>query len=267
MTTQFKYRGVLLAAVLMASAAGAACDLVTSDLRASAADEWKKTYPIAANGRVEISNVNGRIDVQPGEGATVEVRAERRARAASEALAKDKLQQVQIEEDVSPASVRIETKVPRSGGLFDGGGVEVHYFVRVPAGVEVRMKTVNGAIELTGLRGRVEAETTNGGVVGRGLSGPVVAETTNGGLDLDIDELAEDGVRLSCTNGGIKLRLPRTAKATIAAQIANGGIDFGDLPLQVVGRQSRRRLDAQLNGGGPKIEIDGTNGGISLIGK
>jgi hypothetical protein len=31
--------------------------------------------------------------------------------------------------------------------------------------------------------------------------------------------------------------------------------------------QSRRRLDAKLNGGGPRIELETTNGGIKIVGK
>jgi hypothetical protein len=258
---------VLAVALVVAAAGGAACDLATVDLRANAADEWKRTYTLPADGRLEIANVNGRIHVQAGEGP-VEVIAERRARAASEELAREKLQQVEITEDVSPTAVKLATKLPRSGGLFDGGGVEVTYRVRVPAGLEVRMRTVNGGIELTGLRGRVNAEATNGGITGRALAGPVVATTTNGGLDLDVDQIAEDGIKLECTNGGIDLRVPRSAKASITARVSNGGIRTGNLPLErAAGENGRRRLDAQLNGGGPRIDLEGTNGGIRIEGK
>jgi hypothetical protein len=259
---------VLALAVLAIAGAGAGCDLATVDLRAQATDEWKRTYTLPPDGRLEIVNVNGRIDVQTGEGP-VEVVAERRVRAASEELARERLGQVQIEEDVSPTAVKLETKMPRGGGLFDGGGVDVTYRVRVPAGIQVRMKTVNGGIELAGLQAAVNAETTNGGVVARGLGGPVQASTTNGGIDVEVDRVAEDGIRLECTNGGIRLRLPRTAKASITARVANGGIDTGGLQIETTGddRSRRRRLDGQLNGGGPRIDLQGTNGGITISGK
>ena len=79
--------------------------------------------------------------------------------------------------------------------------------------------------------------------------------------------MPEGGVKLGCTNGGIKLRLPRDAKATISASITNGGISAGDLPIETSGENSRRRLDGRLNGGGARIDIEGTNGGITLTGR
>ena len=66
-----------------------------------------------------------------------------------------------------------------------------------------------------------------------------------------------EGVRGSVdaetTNGGIKLRLPADAKASISARIVNGGIDTEGLSIQSSGEASKRRLDGNLNGGGPRI--------------
>jgi DUF4097 and DUF4098 domain-containing protein YvlB len=145
-----------------------------------------------------------------------------------------------------------------------GGGVQVEYHVKVPVGAEVKFTTVNGGIEVSGLNGRITAETTNGGVTTRNIGGQLEATTTNGGLDIDVAKMPEGGVKLECTNGGIKLRLPRDAKATISASISNGGISAGDLQIEQTGETSRRHLEGRLNGGGPRVQIEGTNGGISL---
>ena len=74
-------------------------------------------------------------------------------------------------------------------------------------------------------------------------------------------------MKLECTNGGIRVRLPREAKATISARISNGGINADGLAIETIGDQSRRRLEGRLNGGGPRLEIEGTNGGITLNGR
>jgi DUF4097 and DUF4098 domain-containing protein YvlB len=80
---------------------------------------------------------------------------------------------------------------------------------------------------------------------------------------VDVSELGSDGAKLECTNGGIKLRLPTTARATISASVTNGGIDTTGLQLETT-ESSRRRLEARLNGGGPQVRIEGTNGGIRI---
>ena len=241
-----------------------ACDIVTADLKAQETAEWRRSYPLQAGGRVEISNVNGKIDVRPGSGNTVEVVAVKSARGASPEAAREALQRIEIIEAATSTSVKLETKLQRGGGgLFHIGSGEVRYTVTVPANAEVHFTTVNGGIELTGLTGRINAEATNGGIRAREVAGPIQASTTNGGVDVELTRVAESGVKLECTNGGITLRLPSDAKANISASVTNGGIDTGGLSVET-SEFSRRRLEGRLNGGGPSIRIEGTNGGIHL---
>src|SRR5947208_3473539 len=129
--------------ILAAAVAAAGCDLVTADLRAEESAQWHKTYTLDAKGRVEIHNVNGKIEVEPSTGNTVEVDATRKARGASPEAAKRALERVTITEDIAPGHVRIDTKVPSSQGFpFMTGNVQVEYRVKVPAGAEVKFSTV-----------------------------------------------------------------------------------------------------------------------------
>lgn len=242
--------------------ATAGCDIVTADLKHSETAEWRQTYELQPGGSVQINNVNGRIRVEPGTGRTVEVVAKKTAKGGSPEDAKRALERVQIVDNSGPAGVRIDTKVDRSGSWFGSSG-SVEYSVRVPSGGRVNFSTINGGVELRGVSGDIKAETTNGGVTARGIAGSIDASSTNGGVDVDITQLGEGGVRLECTNGGIKLRLPSDTKASISASITNGGIDTTGLNLETT-ESSRRRLEGRLNGGGPQIRIEGTNGGIQI---
>lgn len=262
-----RWAALVLPLVMVALAASAGCDIAMADFKQKETAEWKKSYELQPGGRLEISNVNGRIEVEPGAGNTVEIVARKTARAASVEAARQVLERVEIQETVSPSNIRLETKVPRGGSLFNHGSVEVHYIVRMPAGADAVLTTVNGGIEITGLSGTVEAETTNGGIKAHEVSGRVSASTTNGGVEVDLSQISEAGVRLSCTNGGIVVRLPALAKATISARVTNGGIDTSGLSIETSGDTSRRRLDGRLNGGGPRIDLEGTNGGIRISGR
>ena len=253
----------LLPALILLSVASSACDIITADLKAKESQEWRKTYQLQPGGRVEVSNVNGKIDVTPSSDNTVEVVATKIGRGATAEAAKAALERVEIVEQSSPEQIKIETKVPRSNGLFNGSA-QVEYVVRVPATAEVKFTTVNGGIELAGLKGRINAETTNGGVRARNVGGPIEATTTNGGVEVELTEVMEPGVKLECTNGGIRLRLPSDAKANLSASITNGGIDVSGMSLERTTESSRRRLEARLNGGGPAIRLSGTNGGIHI---
>jgi hypothetical protein len=254
----------LLPALLLLSAASSACDIITAELKAKESAEWRKTYQLQPGGRVEIGNVNGKIDVTPSTDNSVEVVATKTGRGATPEAAKAALERVEIREESTPNLIRIETKVPRSNGLFNGSA-QVEYVVRVPPSADVKFTTVNGGIELTGMNGQINAETTNGGIRARNVGGPIDATTTNGGVEVELTEVKEPGVKLECTNGGIKLRLPSDAKATLSASITNGGIEvLQGMTLERTSEASRRRLEARLNGGGPAIRLSGTNGGIHI---
>ena len=255
---------ILMVPLLAATLASTGCDLMTASLRAEQTAQWQKSYPIAASGTVDIKNVNGKIDVEPSSGSTVEVSALKKARGASDEAAKAALDRITIAEDVSSDHVKIEAKFPKSEGLFSGGNGSVEFHVKVPAGVTAKFGNVNGDVSLRGLSGHVSAETTNGGVTARDIAGQLEASTTNGGLDIDLAKIADGGVKLECTNGGISVKLPRDAKATIAASITNGNIKTIDLPIETSDESNRRKLDAKMNGGGPRLEMGTVNGGIKL---
>jgi len=254
--------------VLAAAVAATGCDIVTANLRDEESAHWHRSYPLTASGHVEIHNVNGRIVVEPSTGNTVDVDATKKANGASPEAAKAALDRVSIAEDVSDGRVRIDTKIAKNNGFsFMNGNATVEYRVKVPAGADVRFVTVNGGVEVSGLDGNVVAETTNGGVKARNVSGHLEASTTNGGVEADLSKMPQGGVKLECVNGGIELRLPKDSKATISASITNGGIETPGLDVDATGQNTRRHLEGRINGGGPRIEASGVNGGIKLIGR
>jgi DUF4097 and DUF4098 domain-containing protein YvlB len=252
----------LILPLLLAGSAG--CDVITADLKHTEKAEWRRSYDLAPGGRVEISNVNGKIDVTPSDGQKVEIVAVKSARGATQEAAKQALERAEIGEDASRELVRVVTRIARgNGGWFHGDSIQVEYAVKVPAAAEVKFTTINGGVELTGLSGRITAETTNGGVAGRDVSGSIEASTTNGRVDVELLRLAEGGARLGCTNGGVRLRLPADAKATISASVTNGGIETSGLQIDAT-QTTRRRLEGKLNGGGAAVKLECTNGGISI---
>jgi hypothetical protein len=229
-----------------------------------AKDQWKKSYPLAPGGQLEIANVNGAIETEATDGSTVEVVADRTARATTPEGAKDLLQKIEMREQVSSDRVSIEVKLP-SG--FRMGNAEVAFTVKVPRTATLRLSNTNGKIIVAGSAGAVMAGVTNGSVTGRGLTGAVDASSTNGSVSMDVDAVAKDGIKLGTTNGGIQLTLPAAAQAEIDASCVNGAVATSNLTLESQGTQSRKRIDARLNGGGARIDLNTTNGGIKITGK
>ncbi len=241
----------------------AAC-LNIGPLPGRASDEWTKTYPLAAGGEVRIANTNGKVEVAGVSGSTVEVRAVRIAHGTTDEAARELLPRISIKEDIKPDRVSIETE--RIAGIMIGAGFEVQYSVKAPKGAVVNATSTNGVVTLTGLTGAVTARTTNGKVTAKDVSGGVQAHTTNGAVDVELASVGPDRIVLGTTNGGVTLTLPETAKADLSATVTNGGFNVTGLNLEV-SEQSRRRLEGRINGGGTKIELHTTNGGIRIRSK
>jgi hypothetical protein len=240
----------------------AGCDMGMAHLAGRATDEWTHTYPLKAGGEVRIVNTNGRIEVEPTDGAELVVRAEKIARAATDESARELLPRIDIKEEVGPDRVSIQTG--RIDGFMIGAGFEVRYHVRAPKDAVVNVANTNGQIALNGLTGKVLARTTNGSVTGKGLAGAVEARTTNGAVNIDFASVGKDPISAKTTNGGVSISLPQNAKADVSATWTNGGIQVSpDLNLEVV-EKSRRRLEGRMNGGGATIELHTTNGGIRV---
>src|SRR5882762_7703556 len=175
----------------------AGCEVSLGNLTARATDEWTHTYPLTAGGEVRIVNTNGRIDVEGVDGSTVEVRAERIARGATDAAARELLPRIVIKEDSRPDRVSLETE--RMSGILIGVAFEVRYHVRAPKGAAVNVTNTNGAVVLTSLGGKVMAHTTNGGVTGKNLTGGLDARSTNGGVTIDMAAVGKERISLHTT--------------------------------------------------------------------
>jgi hypothetical protein len=240
----------------------AGCDMSFGHLAARATDEWSRTYPLASGGEVRIVNTNGRIDIEGVDGSTLEVKAERIARGATDAAARELLPKIVIKEDIKPDRVSLETE--RMSGILIGVSFEVRYHVRAPKNAVINVTNTNGQVALTALSGNVTARTTNGGVNGKGLGGSLDARSTNGGVTIDMASVKDGKIVLRTTNGGVTLTLPETAKADISASCTNGGINVNSLEKLEITESSRRKLEGRLNGGGTPIELHTTNGGIRV---
>jgi hypothetical protein len=265
-------RCLALSGVALVSLSLAGCDIAVNgegglnfDLAAGKAqDTWTRTYPLSRTGRLEIINVNGRITAEATDGANVEVTAERTAKGTSDDAARDLLKQIEMREEVGGERVRVEVRAPR----MRGSGHEIKWTVRVPRGVAVDLRTVNGGVKMQSLEGEIRARTTNGGITGVGLvSGSVDASVTNGGVEIELVKPVSTGTfDLQAVNGGVSLKMPAGSKADVAARCVNGGITVDGLDVQVSGEErSRRRLDGQLNGGGARVSLETVNGGVKIL--
>lgn len=270
----------LLCGFLLASATAGASTLLK--------DRFSQTLPLQPGAEVRLVNVNGGVTVDAWDRNEIQIEAEKMVRAGSDAAAHKLMGQIHIDVVPGPAGLRIDTRVPKreEGGwladLFNGGGVSVGvtYKLHVPRRVALDVTDSNGGIQAGGTLGNARLHTTNGGITVRELSGNLDLESRNGGIDVarsagslqattsngaidaELLHLTPGDLHLKTSNGGVSLRLPKDARLSVDAETSNGGIR-SDFPV-AGGKPGKRTLKGEINGGGAKLVIRTSNGGVHI---
>jgi DUF4097 and DUF4098 domain-containing protein YvlB len=227
-------------------------------LHAALSEELHKTYPIDADGRVSLNNVNGAVHISAWDRNEVQVDAIKRAST------KEALDQASIVIDSASGSISIRTKYPESNHRKDSASVE--FTLKVPRHARLSaVETVNGAVEVTGVTGDVKISSVNGSVTAQNLAGEARLSTVNGPVKASFDRLeGTPSISLHTVNGSISLAIPDGSNAEFNASTVHGGIssDFG-VPA------SRHRIGGSVSGrigsGGAHIKLSSVNGGIHIM--
>lgn len=229
-------------------------------------EEFHQTYPINANGRVSIENINGEVRIKVWDRAAVQVDAVKRA------YKKERLAEATIEVNASPETVRIRTEYPdqnqnyRSDERKYDNPAIVDYVLTIPRkGTVDSAELINGSLTIEGVEGNVKASSINGHLTASGLMGEAKLSTINGPLEAVFSHLEESkGIYLQSVNGPLTLTIPSDSNASVRASTVHGGItnDFG---LSVRhGEYVGHDLDGQIGNGGARIKLGNVNGPIKI---
>lgn len=235
-------------------------------------DAFRLSEQIAVGGWLNIHNVNGAIDVEPASGNEFEIRAEKSWRRGDP-------QDVRIEVvrdggNLTVCALYTERSTCEAGGMHTRGGdrewrekdrdVAVHFRIRLPKGVNIRVHTVNGSIDVRGAEGQVVARTVNGRVDAASNAGPVEAETVNGSINVSMKSLPRSGdLEFTTVNGSVHVEAPASLAADVSMATVNGSFRT-DFPMTVRGKISKYRMEGTIGDGGRQLRLKTVNGSIEL---
>ncbi|HSS96746.1 MAG TPA: DUF4097 family beta strand repeat-containing protein [Terriglobales bacterium] len=225
--------------------------------------EFHQTYPLAADGRVSLSNINGAAHIVGWDRNEVKVDAIKYAHR------QERLDEAKIIIDASSNRVSIRTQYPEHDNNWNWGShdnpASVEYTITVPRNARLdKIELINGGLDIKGVSGEVQASCINGTLVASELGGRAELSTINGTLKAQLERLSASPVELSSVNGSVSLTLPSDAQAELEASTVHGGIsnDFG---LNVDRHQwVGRDLHGKLGDGRTHIKLSNVNGAIHI---
>jgi hypothetical protein len=264
------------AVVPTANASTSVCAL-QRNADAQSGDDFRWTGVLSSGQAIEIKGINGDITAGPSNSNQVEVVATKKARRGD-------LNSVQIKVVEHSNGVTICALYPNEDGVIvdtcEAGDtlkrkstsvstkrndVTVDFAVRVPQGVGLTARTINGDISATSLTGNVISRTINGTIT-ISTTGYAEATTINGGISARLGNPNWTGlVQFTTINGEINVNIPANVNADVEAQTLNGTI-ASDFPLTTSDSDSKpmKHIRGKIGAGGRELLLKTLNGSINL---
>ena len=127
----------------------------------------------------------------------------------------------------------------------------------------VEAKTSGGSIRLGRVTGEVVARTSGGNIRVEDAAGSVDASTSGGSIHAQISRQPQGDSKLSTSGGGVVVTLAPSIAVDLDAHASGGGVS-SDVPITVQGRQDDDSLRGKINGGGPKLVLRSSGGGVRV---
>jgi hypothetical protein len=128
---------------------------------------------------------------------------------------------------------------------------------------DVDVATSGGPITIERNSGRVRAHTSGGPIEIREAEGAVDASTSGGPVTASLLRQPHEDCRLSTSGGPIDVRLSKDIHVDLDASTSGGRV-WTDFPVTTSGYHDSSELRAALNGGGPRLYLHTSGGGISV---
>jgi DUF4097 and DUF4098 domain-containing protein YvlB len=150
--------------------------------------------------------------------------------------------------------------------------------IRVEAAASARTSTGSGDVVVSGVAGDLNARSGSGDITATqrgkgsadvstgsgnvdltGATGPLHVRASSGDITLQGAPVADWDV--SASSGNVRVRLPSKGGVDLDLHSNSGQIET-PVPIAVTGSQTRRDLKGQLRGGGPRVQVSTSSGGI-----
>jgi len=222
-------------------------------------DEINQTYQLSGGARVEVSGINGSVDIETSNTNSAQVHIIRSANNRADL----EFHKIIIEQAPDRLVVRGEKDNERR---WEGRGHEVHQRVMlsIPRQVDLSTSGVNGRVTVGAIDGPVKLSGINGRVSVAQARGYSDISGINGRVEITIAQLGDRGIRVSGINGGVDLKFADDLNADLNVSGVNGNVSTDVPNVTIQGKLERSNFRARIGSGGAPVTVSGVNGRVRL---
>ncbi|HVT46053.1 MAG TPA: DUF4097 family beta strand repeat-containing protein [Thermoanaerobaculia bacterium] len=194
-----------------------------------------------SGGSITVSSLTGAVDARTSGGSihAGAVRGDVSARTSGGTIRVDK-SSGSVTATTSGGSIRIGEAGGAVEARTSGGNIAI-----VRSGADIVAKTSGGSISIDAGGGRLDAKTSGGSITARMTTAP------------------RESWSLATSGGSIRLAVPGTARFDLDAKTSGGRVT-SNVPVTVQGELRKNLLQGAVNGGGPRVVLRTSGGGISI---
>lgn len=218
----------------------------------------------------------GDIEMSAAEDDRIVIKLEKQGMGVNEEIAQQYLDAVKLDISRAEDIVQLTPQLPENLES-EATLTRINCLIQTPPDISVKIKTVNGNIRVSGIRGAMNLTTNvghvhfnetmgqyrvdvvQGRIYGRIFltNGNNIFETRSGSIDLVVLDTIAAPMDFTAIDGGIRLRLPEDFPAEV--EIENEERDRRtihiELPTEIDHSLTGDVLYASINGGGPLIRL------------
>lgn len=240
------------------------------------ADEWNKTYTLTGTPDLKVTTSDAAIRVSTWDQNTIQARVTTEGYKIGEGG-------LRITEHQAGNSVEIEVRYPHEHFKVSWHNRSVVVEIQMPRNGNANLRTGDGSIRLSGLKGTMAVDTGDGSVEIDSVDGALHAHSGDGhiravgrfdNLELNTGDGRIDATalpnskmdaawRIDTGDGSVSLRIPDNLAADVELHTGDGHIDL-NVPITTTGRFKSNTVSGKMNGGGKQISVHTGDGSISL---
>ena len=238
------------------------------------AQETRFSPTLRAGQLLSVSTIDGDVTVTRGEGRTAEVVATKRVLKGDGSRVKAVMEETS--EGVRICTIylhrgeddRDTCNSPNRGRRNnwndnDNNDVEINYTVRLPAGVELNVNTIDGLVDVRGVDTPARINTVDGDIIYEGVA-PSRLNTVDGDIRASITGAWSVDASMNTVDGSIEVTLPADAALEVRGSTVDGSFRT-DFPMTVRDKWGPRSIQGTIGTGGTRsLRLGSVDGDITL---
>jgi hypothetical protein len=219
-------------------------------------EELRQTYQLSANARIELSNINGSIDIETVEGNTAELRITSYSHNPNP-------RKLSVEQTPASLSVRGEARKGSADSMnFDNTSYRV--WLKLPRRIALTVNGASGNVLVGEIDGPVRLANVSGSVGVAQAAGSAEVSQVSGSVTMNLARLGAGGVRVEQVSGKVALRFMDNVNADLQTSGIKGKVYVELANVAVEGEMNRADFRARVGTGGAPINISDVTGSVRL---